>query len=371
MALQSVLVELAAGGPEEQQQWALWTWDEFRVCRAAKLLPAGTGSSSGSTGAGPDLTLVTTDRPCSWRLAYVCAEEQAVVLAAGLSSSSAWYRRHFAAGAPVPLLPSPYSTTGPVAASSDSSSQAGLTLYRSGFVAGGPLGHIYWPDGVNNTYAYGVERAVQPFPLTTEVEDGAERFWRLGPVVTALYRGGNRRLTALRLVREGEAADAWAAYQGQSPAVGLPPPLGDEFVLGDRVPAFDLGPYYVGAPLGLAGPGYETYNVGPYNDYIVAVEGCFTNEVEGLTLVTRSGRRLQLGRGGCSNWFREDAPPGGYLAGAWSQFLNASAWDRYIAEADIRPSGQLVFGQLPWLQQVNMHVCVHTWMCHPLGSPLS
>ena len=55
------------------------------------------------------------------------------------------------------------------------------------------------------------------------------------------HRGGNRRLTALRLVREGEAADVWAAYQGQSSGAGLPPPLGDEFVLGDRVPDYDSG----------------------------------------------------------------------------------------------------------------------------------
>ena len=55
------------------------------------------------------------------------------------------------------------------------------------------------------------------------------------------HRGGNRRLTALRLVREGEAADVWAAYQGQSSGAGLPPPLGDEFVLGNRVPDYDSG----------------------------------------------------------------------------------------------------------------------------------
>ncbi|KAG2431199.1 hypothetical protein HXX76_009727 [Chlamydomonas incerta] len=336
--------QVAAGAPQEQQQWALWTWDEFRVCRAAKLLPDGTGSggSSGSSGAGPDLTLVTTDRPCSWRLAYVCTAEQAVVLAAGLSSSSAWYRRHFAPGAPEPLLPSPYAATGPVATSSDSSSgsssQAGLTLYRSSFTAGGPLGRLWMDKSVD-------------FPLTVEVEDGAKRFWRLGPIVTALYRGGNRRLTALRLVREGEAADSWAAYQGQSPAVGLPPPLGDEFVLGMRIPATSKGKYLTES-WGPAGPGYETYNVGPYNDYIVAVEGCLrTSEVEGLTLVTRSGRRLQLGRGGCGNWFREDAPPGGYLAGAWSQFLNDTAWDRYQRLAGLTPGSAI---QLPYLLQLSL-----------------
>ncbi|KAG2431197.1 hypothetical protein HXX76_009725 [Chlamydomonas incerta] len=354
----------AAGGPEEQQQWALWAWDEARVCRAAKLLPAGTGSSSGA--GPPDLTWVTTDRPCSWRLAYVCVEEQVVLLAAGLSSSSAWYRRHFAPGAPAPLLPSPYAATGPVATSSDSSSPgssspAGLTLQRSGFVAGGPLGEMFWPGLQATVVPWQADESAtpivtKPFPMTMEVEDGAERFWQLGPVVTALYRGGNRRLTALRLVREGEGEDAWAAYQGQSPATGLPPPLGDGFVMGVRSPAFD------------AGPGYETYNVGPYNDYIVAVEGCFrANEVEGLTLVTRSGRRLQLGRGGCSHWFREDAPPGGYLAGAWSQFLNTSAWDRYINETYLRANygrlGQLTNADVPWLHQLSF-----VWAA-PAGSP--
>ena len=80
-------------------------------------------------------------------------------------------------------------------------------------------------------------------------------------------------------------------------------------------------------------------------------QGCFhANEVEGLTLVSRSGRRLQLGRGGCSNWFREEAPPGGYLAGAWSSFLNASAWDIYTITVGLLPAGSAI--QLPFLQQV-------------------
>ena len=96
-------------------------------------------------------------------------------------SSSAWYRRHFAPGAPAPLLPSPYaaaSAAGPAGAgnsSEGSSSQAGLALYRSGFVAGGPLGRVF---GANFNVS----------TLTTEVEDGADRFWRLGPVVSAMYR---------------------------------------------------------------------------------------------------------------------------------------------------------------------------------------
>ena len=78
--------------------------------------------------------------------------------------------------------------------------------------------------------------------------------------------------------------------------------------------------------------------------------------MEGLTLLSRSGRRLQLGRGGCSNWFREEAPPGGYLAGAWSSFLNASAWDRYLSET--LNQGHLQNQDLPWLQQVRQRATV-------------
>ncbi|KAG2447975.1 hypothetical protein HYH02_007004 [Chlamydomonas schloesseri] len=267
-ALWSALADVAAGGPAEQQQWALWAWEESRPCGAAKLLSAAAGSGNGSNSDGsgavplPDVTLVTTDRPCSWRLAYVCAEEQAVVLAAGLSSSSVWYRRHFAPGALEPLLPSPYTATrhvpssgndGDGLSSSNSSKAANLAFYRSGFVAGGLMEQVFWPNG--SLYSARNE-AVEPFPVAMEAEDGAERFWRLGPVVTALYRGGNRRLTALRLVREGEAAQAWAAYQGQSAEGGLPPPLGDEFVFGDRVPAFDAEQVMTAKA-----PFYDIYNV--------------------------------------------------------------------------------------------------------------
>ena len=53
-------------------------------------------------------------------------------------------------------------------------------------MAGGPLGEVYWPDYVS--YNGGSPRVVAPFPLTAEVEDGADRFWRLGPVVSAMYR---------------------------------------------------------------------------------------------------------------------------------------------------------------------------------------
>ena len=107
-------------------------------------------------------------------------------------SSSAWYRRHFAPGAPAPLLPSPYaaaSAAGPAGAgnsSEGSSSQAGLALYRSGFVAGGPLGELNWAPDVTDPML--LPTLVEPFPVTTEVEDGADRFWRLGPVVSAMYR---------------------------------------------------------------------------------------------------------------------------------------------------------------------------------------
>ncbi|KXZ45642.1 hypothetical protein GPECTOR_52g42 [Gonium pectorale] len=142
-----VMAILDAKPPSELERWDMWTWDEYRVCRAASV-QAGSDSSPGED-------MLTTDRPCSWRLAYVCAEESAV-LAAGFTSSTAWYRTHFLGSASGPE-PSPYAL-GPGA--------SGLTLVRSGLLLGDPN---------------------PPQDITIAFND-TEAFWQHGPVVSALYR---------------------------------------------------------------------------------------------------------------------------------------------------------------------------------------
>ncbi|PNH12347.1 Tyrosine-protein kinase Fyn [Tetrabaena socialis] len=366
----------------QQEHWDAWAWDEYRVCRAV--------SNVAAQGLESSAFFMTTDRPCSWRLCFVCAEERGV-LAAGHSSSSAWYRRHFRTD---PLPPSPYAL-GPAG--------SGLALVSSDLVMGDPA---------------------PPDAMTTAFNDSG-RFWSQGPVLSALYRGGNRKLLALRLLREREAERGWELYTNQTAitdAVGpdaaltgegeqrlrsssawyrrhfrtdpLPPspyalgPAGSglalvssDLVMGDPAPpdamttAFnDSGRFWsqgpvlsalyrggnrkllalrllrereaergwelytnqtaitdaVGPDAALTGEDstYELYNVGAgYNDYIVAVQGCFRSyQVEMLYFITRTGRQYQLGRGGCTSWFREDAPLGGYLAGVAGRFMATTLW---------------------------------------------
>ncbi len=58
--------------------------------------------------------------------------------------------------------------------------------------------------------------------------------------------------------------------------------------------------------------------------------------VERLLLLTRTGRRYQLGRGSCTSAFTEAAPPGGYLAAlqAWHSNTTtrpaAGRWDDFV-----------------------------------------
>ncbi|PNH12348.1 putative serine/threonine-protein kinase [Tetrabaena socialis] len=254
----------------QQEHWDAWAWDEYRVCRAVSNMAAQDLESSAF--------FMTTDRPCSWRLCFVCAEERGV-LAAGHSSSSAWYRRHFRTD---PLPPSPYAL-GPAG--------SGLALVSSDLVVGDPA---------------------PPDAMTTAFNDSG-RFWSHGPVLSALYRGGNRKLLALRLLREREAERGWELYVNQTAITDA-----------------------VGPDAALTGEGstYELYNVGAgYNDYIVAVQGCFRSyQVEMLYFITRTGRQYQLGRGGCTSW--EDAPLGGYLAGVAGRFMTTTLWspaDPYMA----------------------------------------
>ncbi|KAG2496756.1 hypothetical protein HYH03_005165 [Edaphochlamys debaryana] len=301
-ALLNSLAEAAAAGGAVQERWALWLWDEYHPCVAARYVPGR------DTALGGD-TWVVIDRPCAWKLAFVCAREQ-TVLAAGRTSSSAWHQTFLASPANSVLQPSPYAV-GPVG--------SGLELITSGLVIGDP----------------------NPSADVTLPFSDASLFWSRGPVVSALFRAGSGKLLGLKLLREADVEGAWAQYRNQSR--GVPG------VFGSANPGLDLG------------PSYELYNVGPYNDYVIAVEGCFRGwEVETLVLVTRTGRQLQLGRGGCTHRFREDAPPGGYLAGVEGRSL-----DPAIVEAAGEMLG-LGRTQVAWIRQVKL-----VWSAPSVAGPPS
>ncbi|KAG2493416.1 hypothetical protein HYH03_008541 [Edaphochlamys debaryana] len=253
--------EVAAARVAEQQGWEMWTWDQDRTCRASMNIWAGTASEN---------QLQTADVPCSWRLAYVCVEAWAVE-AAGLSAAPSWLSSARSAA----QQPSPYAL-GPGA--------SGLALLRSDLVIGDP--------------------APPPDCVTF---DEADVFWREGPVVSAMYRGGTHDLYALKPLHEAMAAAAWRSLSAPASIAGF---------VGVYLPDRDQG------------SAWEMHNtVTDGRDYVVRVEGCFRGPVvERLLLTSRTGRRYQLGRGSCTTRFREDAPPGGYLAGFAGAYLNASLW---------------------------------------------
>ncbi|KAG2454129.1 hypothetical protein HYH02_001165 [Chlamydomonas schloesseri] len=342
----------------------LWTWDESRLCRAA-LLTQQPGRAVGSSPAEPPGLVRFEGRPCAARLPYVCVPD-AQVQAAGLTSSSLeWFRTHVRnastavrdAGATAASTAAVTGAATPLVIGSSSPhllgpERSGLVLLRSGFALGGtrvPLGlraEEWGPGLMNNSKSLYSQ-------LRTSAFDDSELFWSRGPIVTAFFRSHNGRLLALRPVREKEAAVASrdvTAVGNRSTGAGYGSGLLSDGVFGASRPDLD----------GLSSAPYETHHVGPYQDYVVSVQGCFrTLAVEVLLLVTRSGRRYRLGRGSCSVWFREDAPPGGFLAGFAGLHIDVAHWSS-------QPPLPFFEGQvpnLPWLMQLEL-----LWAA-PAGSP--
>ncbi|KAG2491415.1 hypothetical protein HYH03_010204 [Edaphochlamys debaryana] len=218
---------------------------------------------------------------------------EADVEAAGYTSSSAWYRRYVQFGAPEAPLPSPYQQ-GP--------DGSGLELVRSGLVLGDPV------PGRGITPPAGDWTAVP----SVAFDDSAD-FWSRGPVVSFIGRNALFNLGALLALREADYDKALPQWSAASSA-GLWTAIG-----------FRGGPSYDG------GTNFNMKIVDPsLHDYIVAVEGCFREDgLERLVALTRTGRRYQLGLAGCTYAFREDAPPGGYLAGLagrYADWYNTSNW---------------------------------------------
>ncbi|KAG2491416.1 hypothetical protein HYH03_010205 [Edaphochlamys debaryana] len=265
--------------------WKLWTWDEFRMCQAAARDAAALASDYLQPGADRRGMWVVAGRPCSWGLGYVCMAE-ADVEADGYTSSSAWYRRYAQPGAAEAPQPSPYQQ-GP--------DGSGLALVRSGLVLGDPV------PGRGITPPAGDWAAVP----SVAFDDSAD-FWSRGPVVSLISRMATGQAKALLSIREASYGDAWPLWRKSSTA-GLWEAVG--FRAGPRL---DLG------------PPFRIDHVDPsLHDYIVAVEGCFREDgLERLVALTRTGRRYQLGLAGCTYAFREDAPPGGYLAGIAGRYTD-------------------------------------------------
>ncbi|KAG2484895.1 hypothetical protein HYH03_016376 [Edaphochlamys debaryana] len=249
-----------AQNPPQQLEYAMWIWDQRQLCRGSQNVWGGELENQ----------FRTQSVPCDWRLTYICVEEWAM-LSLGMNVSNPWLASYQASS----QQPSTYAQ-GPAA--------AGLQLMRSDLVIGDP----------------------SPPPGTIAFDE-TDVFWREGPVVSALYRGGWHDLYAIKPIHEALIGSAYALLGNQSVIGG---------VIGVNDAAKDQG------------SGFEMYHAIPSSrDYIVLVEGCFRGPVvERLLLTSRTGRRYQLGRGGCTSRFREDAPEGGYLAGFAGHHMDPAAW---------------------------------------------
>ncbi|KAG2440885.1 hypothetical protein HXX76_003739 [Chlamydomonas incerta] len=324
-----LMKNVSRSAPRVQEDFEMWIFDRYRACRggvnvlASSSISAGGGTGSSSAGGSIDATmgitqlvpvtenfLLTTDVPCDWRLSFVCTEER-TARALGMPVSSEWLAQYRAAQA----APSPF-RLGPAG--------SGLALVRSDLLVGDS----------------------SPPPGTTVAFDEGERFWRQGPVLGALYRGTARDLYALKPLREADGLDPWqllncdrnqsclapARASSSSSASLSSPPAALASASGNSSTANVSGAaasgdfYGAFEPARDGGAAWEGYNTLPY-DYVVRVSGCFRGPVvERLFLTTRTGRRYQLGRGGCSTRFVEAAPPGGYLAGFAGAYMNVSSW---------------------------------------------
>ncbi|KAG2490408.1 hypothetical protein HYH03_011208 [Edaphochlamys debaryana] len=222
---------------------------------------------------------LTSDVPCDWRLCFLCAEE-AAAQQRGLSVSSPW-----------------------------------LALVDQAAVQPSP--HPAGPSGSGLELVEGMQLGSRSPPLrVTQAYDNTADFWTSGPVTTALWRGGWHSIWAIKLLREDDGLPAWGLYRNQT-SKSITNYFGVDWTARD------------------VGSTWELYNVVPgVHDYIVAVEGCTGIDVERLLFITRSGRQYQMGRGWCTNRFREAAPPGGFLAGIRGRQLNVSLWPEYQTPVD-------------------------------------
>ncbi len=205
---------VAAQQPPHQRGWLLWAWDEAELLCGAVDVSGGTDSH-----------IISADRPCTFRLSYMCMDVGTAVRHSGLLESQlsgAWLAAHKAALA----APSPFTTGGAFLGSSSSSSsskdngdsiggeseadlmlpttaaaalragnttqaeapaRAGTPEEGSGGDVGGGVGASGLTDGMTLVTSGKVIGSPAP-PAGAQWYDGTEEFWRSGPVVMVLWR---------------------------------------------------------------------------------------------------------------------------------------------------------------------------------------
>ncbi|KXZ52994.1 hypothetical protein GPECTOR_8g364 [Gonium pectorale] len=245
-----------------------------------------------------------------WDAQRPCRASSYVFLDSELSD--AWLVRQAAAQA----LPSSYRL---------GRNASGLTLVQSDLV----IGNVAPPNG-------------------SRWYDGSDQFWREGPLVTMLWRyfWQDGQLASLLPLHE-EAMGGVAQGEGDV-VMSL---LGAPSALSDR-------PDILGMKGAAEFSAWEGNHVGPWNDYIVRVQGCWQPyNVERLALTTRTGMTYVVGRDDCTEWFQEEAPPGGYLAALQLRLVWASpdprATPSYVVSRRPVPTGVACAFARPELPRVD------------------
>ncbi|KAG2431342.1 hypothetical protein HYH02_013332 [Chlamydomonas schloesseri] len=242
----------------------LWVWDTARTCRAFWFDVANS-------------MFINADVRCDWLLGFVCVDAEAAERR-GWQTSLPWYRSYLASRA----LPSPAVALGPGA----------------------------WGWSLAEGEAVG---SFSPPASITAFFNSTPDLWSTGPPVSLLYRGGGHNLYALIPIHDLGVDTAWYLSTNQRTLM----PTNSSLYWGGYDPTKDKGSSFEIASV-IAGA----------HDYVVSVQGCYLPgvQLERLYFVTRTGRSLQFGRGYCTAWFRQDAPPGGYLAGLAGWAVNQTLW---------------------------------------------
>ncbi|KAG2423525.1 hypothetical protein HXX76_015273 [Chlamydomonas incerta] len=242
----------------------LWVWDTAQVCRAFWFDVANS-------------MFINADVSCDWLLGFTCVDAEAAERS-GWQTSLPWYRSYLASRA----QPSPAVALGPGA-------------WGWSLAAGEAVGSF------------------SPPPSITAAFNSTPALWQDGPPVSMLYRGGGHNLYALVPVQDSAIPLAWYLSANQRTILSANASLYWGFYepTKDRGSSFEMKSAIVGG-----------------HDYVVSVQGCYLPgvQLERLYFVTRTGRSIQFGRGYCTAWFRQDAPPGGYLAGLAGWAVNQTLW---------------------------------------------
>ncbi|KAG2451002.1 hypothetical protein HYH02_004272 [Chlamydomonas schloesseri] len=282
------ITDVVSRSDKAQGGYDLWVWEPTRPCRGQSYVFL------------DDSLFKSNDRPCSWKLPYVCSDRGTAMASTRYTAeelSDAWLlRMERSLEAPSPMPP-------PAVAASAGAAAGGMTLVVSNLVIG-----------------------FDTVPPGATWYDGTDTYRTDGPLVSLLWRVGptNQRLEGLLPLHEGNPA-----------APGFVPADARAFHL-LKTPANISGqPGFIGASTG-EGATWEGRHVGPWHDYLTRVQGCHSpgGGLQRLALVSRTGAVQVVGRSDCGARFSEEAPPGGYLAALQVWHSNATTRPRTGAFAD-------------------------------------